>query len=51
MFSVSNNGIVTVNRGDSFELPIVLNIGNDLRSDNYVLKETDVVVRKFSNED
>lgn len=27
MFNISYNGIITVNRGDSFRMPLVLNIG------------------------
>lgn len=41
MFNVSLNGIVTVNRGDSFELPIVLNIGNSMDKVEYTLRPTD----------
>lgn len=43
MFHISSNGIVTVNRGDSFELPIVLNIGNSIDRQEYVLKDTDTL--------
>ena len=43
MFNVSSNGIVTVNRGDSFELPIVLNIGSSMNKFEYTLSSTDVV--------
>ena len=30
MFDISYNGIITVNRGDSFSMPLVLNIGTTL---------------------
>lgn len=38
MFNISKNGIVTVNRGDSFELPIVLNIGDSMNEVPYSLQ-------------
>ena len=41
MFNISSNGIVTVNRGDSFILPIVLNIGNSMTNDIYTLRPSD----------
>ena len=43
MFHISNNGIVTVNRGDSFEFPITLNIGSSIDRTDYVLGQTDVL--------
>ena len=43
MFNIASNGIVTINRGDSFEFPIQLNIGNSLQHEGYKLKETDVL--------
>lgn len=43
MFHISNNGIVTVNRGDSFEFPITLNVGSSIDRTNYVLGQTDVL--------
>ena len=43
MFHISSNGIVTVNRGDSFELPIVLNIGNSIDRQEYILADTDAL--------
>ena len=43
MYRISSNGIVTVNRGDSFELPVNLHIGNFLNPDIYNLKESDTV--------
>ena len=43
MFTISNNGIVTVNRGDSFELPIVLNYGDPLRHHAYTLQLDDTL--------
>ena len=43
MFHISNNGIVTVNRGDSFEFPVTLNVGSSIDRTEYILKETDVL--------
>ena len=43
MFSIANNGIITVNRGDSFELPLRLNVGTSLDQTLYTLTDTDVV--------
>lgn len=43
MFNISTNGIVTVNRGDSFELPIKLNIGSSMIHKEYVLQPGDVI--------
>ena len=43
MFRISSNGIVTVNRGDSFEFPITLNIGSSIDRAEYVLGEKDVL--------
>ena len=43
MFSVSENGIVTVNRGDSFELPITLNIGSSMNYEEYYLQPCDTI--------
>lgn len=43
MFNISSNGIVTVNRGDSFEFPVLLQLGTPLSPVIYQLKETDKV--------
>lgn len=43
MFKISNNGIITVNRGDSFELPITLNIGGSVDFVNYELSPDDEI--------
>lgn len=43
MFRISSNGIVTVNRGDSFSLPIQLNVGYGIEYIEYELSEEDVV--------
>ena len=43
MFKISSNGIITVNRGDSFELPIALNIGSSLDNVRYELTDKDTV--------
>ena len=43
MFCISSNGIVTVNRGDSFELPLSLNIGDSINRKKYTLTENDTL--------
>lgn len=43
MFKISDNGIVTVNRGDSFEFPITLNIGDSIDRAEYNMRSTDVL--------
>lgn len=43
MFNISSNGIVTINRGDSFEFPITLNIGNSMDRQHYVLTGNDTI--------
>ena len=43
MFHIANNGIVTVNRGDSFEFPITLNVGTSIDRAEYILSPTDVL--------
>lgn len=41
MFRIGNNGIVTVNRGDSFDLPVTLQTGTALQPQVYELQEND----------
>lgn len=43
MFKISSNGIITVNRGDSFELPISLQTGDVMNPVNYTLQQGDVI--------
>lgn len=43
MFNVSRDGIITVNRGDSFEVPMFLNAGNSVNRVGYNLTERDAV--------
>lgn len=43
MFNVSSNGIITVNRGDSFDLPIVLNMGSSMEYSAYMMTNKDTV--------
>lgn len=43
MFDISENGIIRINRGDSFELPVILNIGNSIKNSIYRLSENDVL--------
>lgn len=40
MFNISYNGIITVNRGDSFTLPLFLNGGTNLVPKVYTLDES-----------
>lgn len=37
MFNLAYNGIITVNRGDSFSLPLVINFGTNLEPMQYRL--------------
>lgn len=43
MFNIAFNGIITVNRGDSFSFPLTINFGNTLNPDTYVLGSSDKV--------
>ena len=43
MFKIAMNGIITVNRGDSFEFPLTLNIGSSVNRVEYQLTETDTI--------
>lgn len=43
MFNISYNGIITVNRGDSFVLPLVLNVGNNIEPCNYQMTDKSFV--------
>ena len=43
MFHITYNGIITVNRGDSFVLSIKLNLGTNLEPIYYQLKDKDAV--------
>lgn len=43
MFNISYNGIITVNRGDSFRLPLMLNYGTNLEPIHYKLCPKSVV--------
>lgn len=43
MFNIAYNGIITVNRGDSFRLPMVLNYGTNLEPMNYQMSQNSVV--------
>lgn len=44
MFKISNNGIVTVNRGDSFEFPVTIYVGKSvIETTSYVLQEGDML--------
>ncbi len=43
MFTIAFNGIITVNRGDSFTIPLVLNAGTFLEPIHYSVKPTSFV--------
>lgn len=43
MFNMAYNGIITVNRGDSFEVPLSLNFGSSLFPDHYIMNNRSVV--------
>ncbi len=43
MFTISLNGIIRVNRGDSFSFLVPVNVGNNLISDIYMLTESDAL--------
>lgn len=43
MFDISFNGIITVNRGDSFDMPLFLNAGTNLEPCPYKVTENDIV--------
>ena len=41
MFDISNNGIVKLNRGDTFYVPYFINSNTDLNPIRYALKDGD----------
>ena len=43
MFNIAYNGIITVNRGDSFTLPFFINIGTNMDPVRYQLKDNDIL--------
>ena len=43
MFDISNNGIITITRGDTASAPLFLNEGTKLNPIRYVLADTDKV--------
>lgn len=43
MFNITYNGIITVNRGDSFSLPMVLNYGTTLEPMHYKMSQKSIV--------
>ena len=44
MFNIAYNGIITVNRGDSFRLPMMLNYGTNLEPLKYQMSQNDFCV-------
>lgn len=43
MLSIARNGIITVNRGDDFSIPLFINQGTEMRPIRFELKEDDKV--------
>jgi len=43
MFNIAFNGIITVNRGDSFSFPLTINFGTSMDPLNYGLRQNDRV--------
>lgn len=48
MINISNNGIISLNRGDWFEFPLFMNQGNKLYPIRYSLLEDDAASVYFS---
>ncbi len=43
MFNITYNGIITVTRGDSFELPLMLNAGSNMDPLHYQITENSII--------
>lgn len=43
MFDISSNDIISMPRGDTFTMPIIINIGDDLYFEHYELKDEDLL--------
>lgn len=43
MFKIANNGIITITKGDTFRLPLFINMGNEFTPYRYELTENDKV--------
>lgn len=43
MFDISNEGIISVSRGDSFETPLFINEGTEIAPKRYELTENDIL--------
>ena len=44
MVEIANNGIITLNRGDTFQAPLFINHNNNLLEPyRYLIKETDII--------
>lgn len=43
MFDISNEGIISVNRGDSFEVTLFINAGTEISPERYTLAENDTL--------
>lgn len=43
MFNITYNGIITVTRGDSFEIPLMLNAGSNMDPLHYHITENSII--------
>lgn len=43
MFNIAFNGVITVNRGDSFSFPLAVNLGTTLNPLEYFLNDKDFI--------
>ena len=43
MFDIAPNGIINLTRGDTFQMPIIINLGSQLEDNHYTLKDDDML--------
>lgn len=43
MFDITERGIISLNRGDSFEMPVFINVGDNLNPIEYKIDDRDIV--------
>lgn len=43
MLNISNEGIITITRGDTFEYPVFMNAGTELSPIRYIMTENDTL--------
>ena len=43
MFNISKNGIITINRGDTFSLDVFVNLGTELEPIPYIMEPGDML--------